>query len=70
MELPSTEWDSIGGLLFNLVGGVPREGQEIEFQGLRLRAERVQGRRIGRVRIHRLGPPEESEDITAQARRL
>jgi CBS domain containing-hemolysin-like protein len=70
VELPSTEWDSIGGLLFNLVGGVPREGQEVEFQGLRLRAERVQGRRIGRVRIHRLTPPEESEDITAQARRL
>ena len=70
VELPSTEWDSIGGLLFNLVGGVPREGQEIEFQGLRLRAERVQGRRIGRVRIHRLDPPEEPEDITAQVRRL
>jgi CBS domain containing-hemolysin-like protein len=70
MELPSTEWDTLGGLLFNLVGGVPREGQEVEFQGLRLRAERVQGRRIGRVRIHRLAPPEEAEDITAQARRL
>jgi CBS domain containing-hemolysin-like protein len=69
VELPSTEWDSIGGLLFNLVGGVPREGQEIEFQGLRLRAERVQGRRIGRVRIHRLPPPEEAEDVAAQARR-
>jgi CBS domain containing-hemolysin-like protein len=69
VELPSTEWDSIGGLLFNLVGGVPREGQEVEFQGLRLRAERVQGRRIGRVRIHRLPPPEEAEDVTAQARR-
>ncbi|HZA80060.1 MAG TPA: hemolysin family protein [Actinomycetes bacterium] len=70
VELPSTEWDTIGGLLFNLVGGVPREGQEVEFQGLRLRAERVQGRRIGRVRIHRLTPPEEAEDVTAQARRL
>jgi CBS domain containing-hemolysin-like protein len=69
VELPSTEWDSIGGLLFNLVGGVPREGQEVEFQGLRLRAERVQGRRIGRVRIHRLPPPEEAEDVAAQARR-
>jgi CBS domain containing-hemolysin-like protein len=69
VELPSTEWDSIGGLLFNLVGGVPREGQEVEFQGLRLRAERVQGRRIGRVRIHRLSPPEGVEDAAAQARR-
>ena len=69
VDLPSTEWDSIGGLLFNLVGGVPREGQEVEFQGLRLRAERVQGRRIGRVRIHRLPPPEEATDVAAQARR-
>jgi CBS domain containing-hemolysin-like protein len=69
VELPSTEWDSIGGLLFNLVGGVPREGQEVEFQGLRLQAERVQGRRIGRVRIHRLGPPASTEDATAEARR-
>jgi CBS domain containing-hemolysin-like protein len=69
VELPSTEWDSIGGLLFNLVGGVPREGQEVEFQGLRLRAERVQGRRIGRVRIHRLSPPEGVEDAAAQVRR-
>jgi CBS domain containing-hemolysin-like protein len=69
VQLPSTEWDSIGGLLFNLVGGVPREGQEVELQGLRLRAERVQGRRIGRVRIHRLPPPEEAEDVAAQARR-
>jgi CBS domain containing-hemolysin-like protein len=69
VELPATEWDSIGGLLFNVVGGVPREGQEVEFQGLRLRAERVQGRRIGRVRIHRLAPPEGVEDAAAQARR-
>jgi CBS domain containing-hemolysin-like protein len=69
VELPATEWDTIGGLLFNLVGGVPREGQQVEFQGLRLRAERVQGRRIGRVRIHRLPPPESATDIAAQARR-
>jgi CBS domain containing-hemolysin-like protein len=69
VQLPSTEWDTIGGLLFNLVGGVPREGQEVELQGLRLRAERVQGRRIGRVRIHRLHPPEGAQDFTVQARR-
>jgi CBS domain containing-hemolysin-like protein len=70
VELPSTEWDSIGGLLFNLVGGVPREGQEIEFQGLSLRAERVQGRRIGRVRIHRVEPePSADAEAAAEARK-
>ena len=68
VELPSTEWDSIGGLLFNLLGDVPREGQEVEFQGLRLRAERVQGRRVGRIRIHRLTPSEVGDDSDAPAR--
>src|SRR5919206_338144 len=40
VELPSTEWDSIGGLLFNLVGGVPRGGPGGEFPGVRPRAQR------------------------------
>ncbi|HEX9343430.1 MAG TPA: hemolysin family protein [Actinomycetota bacterium] len=66
VELPATEWDSIGGLLFNLVGDVPREGQEVDFQGLRLRAERVQGRRVTRVRIHRLTP--EEQEVASQTR--
>jgi CBS domain containing-hemolysin-like protein len=69
-ELPATEWDSIGGLLLNLVGDVPKEGQEVEFQGLSLRAERVQGRRIGRVRIHRpQQPSSEDQQAAAEARK-
>ena len=72
VELPATEWDSIGGLLFNLVGDVPREGQEVEFQGLTLRAERVQGRRVGRVRIHRNdlpATPAQGRENAAEAHR-
>jgi len=68
VQLPSTEWDSIGGLVFNLIGDVPKEGQEVEFMGLRLRAERVQGRRLGRVRIHRLERAGVGEDAPAEAR--
>jgi CBS domain containing-hemolysin-like protein len=68
-DLPSTEWDTIGGLLFNLVGRVPTEGQEVEVQGLQLRAERVQGHRVGRVRITRLSEsePGEAQDAGASA---
>jgi putative hemolysin len=69
VELPATEWDSIGGLLFNLIGAVPKEGQEVEFQGLSLRAERVQGRRVGRVRIHRLTRPGAGRESAAEARK-
>jgi putative hemolysin len=51
-ELPEGEdWDTVGGLLYSLLGHVPSEGEEAEVDGHRLVAERVQGRRIGRVRI-------------------
>jgi CBS domain containing-hemolysin-like protein len=51
-ELPEgDEWDTVGGLLYSLLGHVPVEGEEAVVAGHRLVAERVQGRRIGRVRI-------------------
>jgi CBS domain containing-hemolysin-like protein len=56
MEFPQGDWDTVGGLIFNLLGHVPTEGEAVEFDGHRLRAEKVQGRRIGRVRISKLAP--------------
>jgi CBS domain containing-hemolysin-like protein len=51
-ELPESEdWDTVGGLLYSLLGHVPSEGESAAVGNLRLAAERVQGRRIGRVRI-------------------
>lgn len=50
-ELPEGDWDTVGGLIFNLLGHVPTEGETVEFDGHRLTAEKVQGRRISRVRI-------------------
>jgi putative hemolysin len=55
-ELPQGGWDTVGGLVLDLAGRVPREGEAVEVDGLRLTAERVQGRRIGRVRIERTAP--------------
>jgi CBS domain containing-hemolysin-like protein len=50
-ELPEGGWDTVGGLLFDLAGRVPSEGESVTVDGFRLVAERVQGRRIARVRI-------------------
>jgi CBS domain containing-hemolysin-like protein len=50
-ELPEGDWDTIGGLVYGLLGHVPTEGEAVDCGGYRLIAERVQGRRIGRVRI-------------------
>jgi len=52
-ELPEGAWDTVGGLMLDLAGRVPRQGEAVDVGGFRLVAERVQGRRIGRVRIER-----------------
>ena len=57
-DLPAGDWDSIGGLVLAISGHVPSEGESIEVDGHLLVAEKLQGRRIGSVRITRLdGPP-------------
>ncbi|HET6966582.1 MAG TPA: hemolysin family protein [Acidimicrobiales bacterium] len=65
-ELPEGEdWDTVGGLLYSLLGHVPDEGEAADVDGHRLTAERVQGRRIGRVRISAApseNAPEESQE--------
>jgi CBS domain containing-hemolysin-like protein len=50
-DLPEGDWDTIGGLMFHLLGHIPVEGEAADTDGYQLRAERVKGRRIGRVRI-------------------
>ena len=55
-EFPEGDWDTVGGLMFNLLGHVPTEGESVDYDGHRLQAEKVQGRRIGRVRISKLAP--------------
>jgi CBS domain containing-hemolysin-like protein len=51
VELPDAEWDTVGGLMTGLLGKLPSKGEQVSFQGLRFRAERVQGRRIAKVLI-------------------
>jgi putative hemolysin len=51
VRLPDEDWDSVGGLVLGLAGRVPEEGESFEVEGLRLTAERVQGRRVARVRV-------------------
>jgi putative hemolysin len=51
IELPDDEWDTVGGLVFNLLGKVPDEGESVSFQGFEFVTERVQGNRIVSVQI-------------------
>ncbi len=66
-SLPEGDWDSIGGLMFHLLGHIPAEGETIEEDGLVLRADRVQGRRISRVRLTRRAPVPPAADPAESA---
>ncbi|MSO78197.1 MAG: HlyC/CorC family transporter [Acidimicrobiia bacterium] len=51
VELPDEEWDTVGGLVFNLLGHVPVESESVKFQGFDFKTEVVQGRRIVSVLV-------------------
>jgi CBS domain containing-hemolysin-like protein len=52
-DLPSDEWDTVGGLVLELAGRVPAEGERFEHDGLIFTAVAVQGRRVAKVRVQR-----------------
>jgi putative hemolysin len=63
-ELPQGGWDTVGGLVLDLAGHVPAEGESVDVDGFRLVAERVRGRRIDQVRIVRTAtvPDRQADD--------
>jgi magnesium and cobalt exporter, CNNM family len=63
-ELPDEEWDTVAGLVLDLFGRIPDEGEEMVFQGLRFTVEDVQGRRVATVLITREpGADETNEEV-------
>ena len=71
VDLPTGAWDTVGGLVFDLLGHVPVAGESVTCDGLRLEVERVSGRRIERVIIVRVAGhalEESSADAAAERR--
>jgi CBS domain containing-hemolysin-like protein len=56
LDLPRGGWDTVGGLVLDLAGGVPDAGQVLETERYRLTVERVEGRRIEEVRVETKEP--------------
>jgi putative hemolysin len=53
LKLPAAEFDTIGGLVLNLFGSLPREGRTISYDHLTFRVLRVRGTRIMEVEVRR-----------------
>jgi len=61
-HLPTGAWDTVGGLVFDLLGHVPVTGETVTSDGLRIEVDRVNGRRIERVTIRPMADASTSED--------
>ena len=47
------EYDTIGGLIYHRIGGVPKPGDRVQTDGLTLTVETTNGKRVGKVLVVR-----------------
>ncbi|MBI5868544.1 MAG: HlyC/CorC family transporter [candidate division Zixibacteria bacterium] len=62
IDLPEQKFETIGGLIYDRVGGVPEVGRTITDLGLTLTIEEMDGQRIRRVRVSRVFSPSPRSD--------
>ncbi len=60
------EYDTLGGLIYHRIGGVPKPGDQVVVDGLTLTVETTDGRRVGKVLVVRDREPDEPEDDEAE----
>jgi CBS domain containing-hemolysin-like protein len=63
VDLPHEKWNTVGGLMYGMLGAIPSPGQSVVLDGLRFTAERADGRRVTIVVVERepeTEPPAES----------
>jgi CBS domain containing-hemolysin-like protein len=51
LSLPEEEFDTVGGLVFGLLGKQPEQGEKIEYQNVDFGVEKTDGRRIQKVKV-------------------
>jgi putative hemolysin len=56
------EYDTVGGLIYHRIGGVPKPGDQVLVDGLTLTVETTDGRRVGKVLVVRHREEHEPED--------
>lgn len=61
VELPVETYDTIGGFVFGQLGRLPRVGDEVKFNGGRMRVLTMDKRRVARVRVRSEAPQAEQE---------
>ena len=60
IELPDGEYESVGGFIINLLGRIPKTGEEVTYQNLKITIKSADERRINKVLITYIKPPDEN----------
>ena len=50
-DFPRDRWNTVGGLMFGVLGTIPTQGESVSLEGWSFTAERVQGRRVTTVLV-------------------
>jgi len=62
-QLPSGEYDSLAGYVFDLFERIPSAGEQVMEGDLRFTIEAMEGHRLISIRIDRVAPPENDERV-------
>lgn len=54
IDVPEDDFESIGGLVFSLIGRVPKEGETLEFQNLTLEIIEADDRKISKIKVKKI----------------
>ena len=58
IQVPREGYDTVGGFIIHLLGKVPRKGEEIIFEGLSMKIQAADAKRVSRILVTR---PSETE---------
>ncbi|GIV57137.1 MAG: membrane protein [Rhodothermaceae bacterium] len=63
LDTENFDFETLGGLIYHLLGAIPTEGAEVTYENLHMRVERIENHRIRTVLV-RYEPPSEEEEVT------
>ncbi|MHC1719217.1 MAG: hemolysin family protein [Clostridiaceae bacterium] len=68
LELPSDNYDTVGGLVISLLGNIPKENEHpvVNYDNIKFSIERVYEKRIGKLKITLPSKSEEDEGTTVE----
>ena len=52
LKFPEDEIETVGGLMYDLVGSLPKKGQVLEYNGIKFTVNEIEGQRIVKVKIN------------------